>query len=242
MKGVILAGGKGTRLLPATRVINKNMIPIINHPMILYPLEILAKSFGIEDILIVSGGGHVGAFAEFLGDGSQYGVQLTYRVQKEAGGIAQALGLAEAFVGSDHVAVILGDNIFETASLTPLCASIVADSNAHLFLKEVPDAHRFGVATLTGNRITRIVEKPKEPESSYAVTGLYVFPPDVFSYINTLTPSERGELEITDVNNRYVAAGACVAHVLSGFWSDAGTPQSFARTVAWAEQASPPFA
>lgn len=235
-KGVILAGGRGTRLLPATRIVNKHLIPILEKPMILYPLMTLTSVFGVKDVLIISGGEHLGGFAEFLGDGAEFGVSLTYRVQAEAGGIAQALGLAAGFAGSDELAVILGDNVFDAGSLRTEVGKMPASGGAHLFVKEVPDARRFGVATLAGDTITRIVEKPAEPESAHAVTGLYLYPPDVFEKIARLTPSPRGELEITDVNNAYVAEGRCVAHVVSGFWSDAGTPESLARTVAWASE------
>ncbi len=238
MKGIILAGGKGTRLLPATRVMNKHMIPIRNYPMILYPLSTLVRGFGIHDILIVTGGDHVGAFAEFLGDGSVYETALTYRVQKEAGGIAQALLLAEAFSGGEQVVVILGDNIFEHE---PIQTEVLSRDHAHLFLKDVPDPQRFGVATLSEGRVSSIVEKPVTPESPYAVTGLYVYPPDVYERIKVLKPSARNELEITDVNNSYVAQKRCTAHILTGFWSDAGTPASLARTIEWAEEAAPPF-
>ena len=239
MRGVILAGGKGTRLLPATRVMNKHLIPILNRPMILYPLETLRDVFGIRDILIVSGGDHIGGFAEFLGDGKEHGVSLTYRVQTEAGGIAQALALAEGFAAGEPIAVILGDNIFDTAALKKAFAAMKRSAkDAAVFLKEVPDATRFGVPTFAKGRITKITEKPEKPASPYAITGLYLYPQDVFDRIRRIKPSARGELEITDVNDAYVKAGRCRHATLDGFWSDAGTPQSLARTVEWAMDSS----
>ena len=236
MKGVILAGGKGTRLLPATRVMNKHLIPILNRPMILYPLETLRDVFGVTDILIVSGGDHIGGFAEFLGDGSEHGVSLTYRVQTEAGGIAQALSLAEDFAAGEPIAVILGDNIFDNASLKRSVKTMrCSDGEAAVFLKEVPDASRFGVPTFDRKgKITKISEKPQNPASSYAITGLYLYPADVFQKVRRIKPSARGELEITDVNDAYVRAGKCRHALLDGFWSVAGTPASLARTVEWA--------
>lgn len=242
MKGVILAGGKGTRLLPATRVMNKHLIPILNLPMILYPISTL-KSLGVTEIMIVSGGDHIGGFAEFLGDGSEYGVSLTYRVQKEAGGIAQALGLAREFVGDDRVAVILGDNIFDNSVLVGADNNVHRDS-AHIFVKRVSDPERFGVIVAEDHGddkdgdpvvVVHIIEKPKNPPSDRAVTGLYIYPPRVFDIIDTLSPSARGELEITDVNNAFLSSGVMVSTDLKdSFWSDAGTPESLARTVAWA--------
>lgn len=227
MRGVILAGGKGTRLLPATRVMNKHMVPILNRPMITYPLETL-KVMGIVDILVVSGGEHIGAIAEFLGDGSEFGVSLTYRVQKEAGGIAQALALAEGFAAGEPIAVILGDNVFDNDKITEFDLS--DRESAYVFLKAVKDPQRFGVYTTSG-----IVEKPKEPLTDLAVTGLYVYPADVFKVIPTLTPSARGELEITDVNNFYFKEERLRAHYLyNAFWSDAGTPESLYQVTRWA--------
>jgi glucose-1-phosphate thymidylyltransferase len=236
MKGIILAGGKGTRLAPATHVTNKHLLPILHKPMILYPLETL-KTLGIKDILIVSGGNHIGGFAEFLGDGSEYGVSLTYRVQKEAGGIAQALALGKDFARGKGVAVVLGDNVFDNRQFARIqvAPSLNLKENALLFLKQVPDPERFGVPAFNAQgHIVWIEEKPQEPKSPYAVTGLYYYPPDVFDVIPTLQPSARGELEISDVNNYYVARGRCVSVKLPGFWSDAGTPESLYRTSSWA--------
>ncbi len=221
MKGIILAGGKGTRLLPATKVINKHMIPILNKPMILYPLETL-KQLGCDDILIVSGGNHIGQFADFLGDGSEYGVNLTYKVQKEAGGIAQALGLAEDFVNGENFTVILGDNIFGDAPKRP------PEGFCGITLKEVSDPQRFGVY-----HEGLIEEKPKEPKTNMAVTGLYFYTPAIFDFIHSLKPSARGELEITSVNNFCLKNLDTATMEYDGFWSDAGTPESLARVCAW---------
>ena len=237
MKGLILAGGKGTRLQPVTYIVNKHMVPILNRPMILYPLETL-KSLGCTDIMVVSGGGHIGGIAEFLGDGSEYGVALTYRVQKNAGGIAQALALAKDFVGKDSVAVVLGDNIFENAKL-PKPPKAAGKTHAYLFFAHAKDPSRFGVPVFkkgTG-AITSIQEKPAVPQSEYAVTGLYVYPPNVFDIVSTLKPSARGELEITDVNNWYIKKGKCEYALFKGFWSDAGTRESLKEVIDWAYKA-----
>ncbi|TSC68631.1 MAG: glucose-1-phosphate thymidylyltransferase [Parcubacteria group bacterium Gr01-1014_56] len=233
MKGLILAGGKGTRLQPATFTMNKHMVPILNRPMILYPLETL-KYAGITDIMIVTGGDHIGSIAEFLGDGSDYGVTLTYRVQKDAGGIAQALGLAKDFVGSDSVAVVLGDNIFDYTTFPEKLPEGVGSTHAFLFLALVPDASRFGVPEFKDGKLVGIEEKPKEPKSNYAVTGFYIYPPNVFDIISTLKPSARGELELTDVNNWYVKNDRCAHHLHTGFWSDAGTRNSLKEVIDWA--------
>jgi glucose-1-phosphate thymidylyltransferase len=233
MKGLILAGGKGTRLRPATLTVNKHMVSILNRPMILYPLETL-KYAGITDIMIITGGDHIGSIAEFLGDGSEYGVELTYRIQKEAGGIAQALGLAKDFVGNNPVAVILGDNIFDYTTFPALLPQGVGDTDALLFLSLVSDASRFGVPEFKDGKIIGIEEKPKVAKSNYAVTGFYIYPPNVFDIIPTLAPSIRGELELTDVNNWYVKNNRCKHHIHTGFWSDAGTRDSLKEVIDWA--------
>jgi glucose-1-phosphate thymidylyltransferase len=225
MKGVILAGGTGSRMYPLTKVTNKHLLPVYDRPMIFYPLQTLVSA-GIREIMIVSGRGHAGHFLELLGSGMEFGVQLTYEIQETAGGIAEALGLAENWADEDPVAVILGDNIFQD--------SIKSDATsfrkgAKIFLKEVPDAQRFGVAEIDGDRVISIEEKPKKPKSRYAVTGLYLYAPDVFSVIRTLKPSGRGELEITDVNNAYIERGEMQFSLLKGFWSDAGTFDSLLR-------------
>lgn len=214
--GIILCGGRGTRMLPITKVINKHMIPILNKPMILYPLQTLI-AMGITDILIVSGGGHLGDLAEFLGDGSDYRVNLTYKVQKEAGGIAQALLLGEGFVKEEFV-VILGDNYFETAPTYSGQYGIV--------IKEVDNPKRFGVLAYN-----QIEEKPSYPRSNLAVTGLYFYTSKIFNYIKTLSPSDRGELEITDVNNWCLKNFDVETIVYTDFWSDMGTPESMLATI-----------
>lgn len=225
MKGVILAGGTGSRLYPLTKVTNKHLLPVYDKPMICYPLKTLMDA-GIDDILIVSGRGHVGHFLELLGSGSDMGVRLSYEIQEGAGGIAQALGLAKRWSNGDDLAVILGDNIFED-SVRDAVASF--DGGARVFLKEVPDAHRFGVAEVAGDRIVSIEEKPEKPKSNLAVTGLYLYDHRVFDVIKTLKPSGRGELEITDVNNAYIGQGEMGFSMLRGFWSDAGTFDSLLR-------------
>ncbi len=225
MKGIILAGGTGSRLYPLTKVTNKHLLPVYDKPMIYYPLQTLVNA-GIEDIMIISGRGHAGHFLELLGSGSELGVNLTYEIQEEAGGIAQALGLAEDFADNEPVAVILGDNIFQDNVRDEVWSF---KSGAKIFLKEVPDSNRFGVAELKGERIISIEEKPASPKSNLAVTGLYIYDTEVFDIIHTLKPSARGELEITDVNNEFIRTGNMSYSVLSGFWSDAGTFESLFR-------------
>jgi len=225
MKGVILAGGTGSRMYPLTKVTNKHLLPVYDKPMIYYPLQTLVNA-GIKEIMIVSGRGHAGHFLELLGSGMEFGVQLTYEIQEKAGGIAEALGLAESWVDDDPVAVILGDNIFEDSISSDVTSF---RKGAKIFLKEVPDAHRFGVAEINGDHVVSIEEKPEKPKSRYAVTGLYLYDSDVFSVIRTLKPSGRGELEITDVNNAYIKREEMQFSLLKGFWSDAGTFDSLLR-------------
>ncbi|CAD6491125.1 MAG: Bifunctional protein GlmU [Candidatus Argoarchaeum ethanivorans] len=225
MKGIILAGGTGSRMYPLTKVTNKHLLPVYDKPMIYYPLQTLIDA-GIDEILIVSGRGHAGHFLELLGSGSEWCVSFTYEIQDEAGGIAQALGLAERFADEEDVAVILGDNIFQDRISEDVSGF---SGGAKVFLREVPDAHRFGVAELEGTRVVRIEEKPAKPRSNLAVTGLYMYGSDVFDVIGTLKPSGRGELEITDVNNYYIGEGRMGYKVLDGYWSDAGTFESLLR-------------
>ncbi len=225
MKGIILAGGTGSRMYPLTKVTNKHLLPVYDKPMICYPLEMLINA-GITEIMIVSGRGHAGHFLELLGSGAEYGVHITYEIQEAAGGIAQALGLAEGWVDEEAVVVILGDNIFQDSIKEDVATF---SGGAKIFLKPVPDPHRFGVAELHDNRVVSIEEKPKEPKSDLAVTGLYMYDNHVFETIKTLKPSGRGELEITDVNNDYVQRGAMQYSVLDGHWSDAGTFDSLLR-------------
>ena len=226
IKGIILAGGTGSRLYPLTKVTNKHLLPVYNKPMVFYPLETL-KSLGIKDICIVSGGEHIADFIRLLGSGSEFGVTLTYKVQDGPKGIAHALLQAEKFVKNDEkVAVILGDNIFEKVEAQP---EALSDNNAYIYIKEVEDPERFGVVKFNENEIAEIIEKPKEPPSKFAVTGLYIYPSDVFDFIKTLKPSQRGELEITDVNNWYLKQGRLKAIKIDGFWSDAGTFESLLK-------------
>ncbi|HNX68474.1 MAG TPA: sugar phosphate nucleotidyltransferase [Candidatus Omnitrophota bacterium] len=229
MKGVILAGGLGSRLHPLTKVTNKHLLPVYHKPMIYYPIETLVKA-GIRDILVVTGGNSSGDFLKLLGNGKQFGLKhINYTYQEGEGGIAQALGLAEHFAARDKIVVILGDNIIQDDISASVRAFEAQGAGARLLLKKVPDPERFGVATLKGPKITEIVEKPKKPKSCFAVVGIYLYDADVFDYIKTLKPSRRGELEITDVNNWYLKRGALEYDVLKGYWTDAGTFESLHR-------------
>lgn len=228
MKGIILAGGTGSRLRPLTNVTNKHLLPVGRYPMIFYPIYRL-KQAGLRDILIVTGREHMGDVIELLGSGKDFGMEFTYKVQDEAGGIAQALGLAEHFVNGDRCVVILGDNIFED-DITPYIENFEAqDKGAKILLKEVPNPQRFGVPVFKEGKIVAIEEKPKEPKSNFAVTGIYMYDSEVFGIIKTLKPSWRGELEITDVNNAYLNRGTLSYDILKGWWTDAGTPESLYR-------------
>lgn len=226
MKGIVLAGGTGSRLYPLTKVTNKHLLPVGSKPMIFYPIEKLTGA-GIREILIVTGTEHMGDVVSLLGSGKDFGCRFTYKVQDEAGGIAQALGLAENFAGGDAMTVILGDNIFED-DLSDMVAGY-PDEGASIMLKEVEDPTRYGVAELDGDRIVGIEEKPARPKSNLCVTGIYMYDARVFNYIRTLKPSGRGELEITDVNNHYIREGTMTFSVMKGWWTDAGTPQSLWR-------------
>lgn len=237
MKGIILAGGLATRLYPLTHATNKHLLPIYDQPMVYYPIQTLVSA-GIDDILIVTGGPHAGHFVPVLRDGKQFGVRhLEYTFQEANGGIAEALSLAEDFADGESVCVILGDNTTD-ADIRPAVENF--DGGAMLFLKEVPDPQRFGCPVFDpedSTRIIRIEEKPEHPQSSYAVTGLYIYDATVFDYISKLEPSGRGELEITDVNNFYLNDNRLRWAELEGFWSDAGTVQSLYRTNRyWAEK------
>lgn len=238
MKGIILAGGLGTRLYPLTRITNKHLLPVYNKPMILYPLETLRDS-GVDEIMIVCGREHGGHFMNFLGSGEDFGVRLSYGLQSGAGGIAAALSLAENFADQHRVAVILGDNIFENNFKKEIAEfGDLSRPGAKVFLKEVEDPSRFGVPEIHGGKIAAIEEKPKTPKSKYAVVGCYLYSPDVFTKIKTLKPSDRGELEITDVHNKYIAEGALTFGVVDGFWSDAGTFDSLMKTAIWISERS----
>ena len=229
MKGIVLAGGLGTRLLPLTKVTNKHLLPIYHKPMIYYPIETLVTA-GIKEILVVTGGNHAGEFLKLLGNGKEFGLKhLNYTYQEGEGGIAEALGLAEHFADRSPVVVILGDNIIEDNISEPVEAFRKVKRGARIMLKEVPDPQRFGVAEMEGNRIVRIHEKPERPPSHYAVTGIYMYDHTVFDFIRQLEPSDRGELEITDVNNMYIEKGEMGYHILKGWWTDAGTFESLFR-------------
>jgi glucose-1-phosphate thymidylyltransferase len=229
MKGIILAGGLGTRLHPLTKVTNKHLLPVHDKPMIYYPIESLINA-GIRDILIVTGGNNAGDFLKLLGNGSDFGLEhINYTYQVGEGGIAEALGLARYFAGDDRICVVLGDNIIERNFVAAARAFEEQESGARILLKEVPDPERFGVAVLEGEKVLRIEEKPKEPKSNYAVTGIYMYDNTVFDIISTLKPSDRGELEITDVNNAYIERGDLRWDILEGWWTDAGTFESLHR-------------
>lgn len=229
MKGIVLAGGTGSRLFPLTKVTNKHLLPVGRKPMIYYPIEKLTGA-GIEEILIVTGTEHMGDVVGLLGSGREFGCRFTYKVQDEAGGIAQALGLAENFAGTARICVILGDNVFAD-SLANAAARFAAmdGAGAHVMLKQVPDPQRFGVAEIEGGRIVGIEEKPQQPKSDYAVTGVYMYGPEVFNIVRTLKPSGRGELEISDVNQHYAEQGTLTYDMLDGWWTDAGTFESLLR-------------
>lgn len=229
MKGVILAGGLGARLDPLTRVTNKHLLPIFNKPMIFYPIESLVES-GITDIMVVTGGNSAGDFLALLGNGADFGLKhINYTYQQGHGGIAEALSLAEHFVDGDRVVVVLGDNIIEHGIGEFVENFRRQERGARIVLKEVPDPERFGVPVFRDGRIVTIEEKPANPASPYAVVGIYFYDRRVFDIIRTLTPSSRGELEISDVNNAYIAEGEMEHEFLEGWWTDAGTFQSLIR-------------
>ena len=229
MKGIILAGGIGSRLFPLTRVTNKHLLPVYDRPMIFYPIQTLVNA-GITDILLVTGGQNAGEFLRLLGNGRDFGLQhINYTYQQGEGGIADALRLAEYFAAGQKICVVLGDNIIET-NIIAACAQFgKQERGAHILLKEVVDPQRFGVPVFDGGRIVRIEEKPKEPKSPYAVIGIYMYDATVFDRIRKLKPSARGEFEITDVNNRFLADGTLTYSVLDGWWTDAGTFDSLLR-------------
>jgi len=226
MKGVVLAGGLGSRLLPLTKVTNKHLLPVYDRPMIYYPIQALVNA-GIKEIMLVTGGGNAGDFLKLLGNGQEFGLKhLNYTYQQGEGGIADALRLAEHFADGDPICVVLGDNIIEGNIAGAAQAFRDQKLGAKILLKEVNDPQRFGVPVLEGKRVLKIEEKPKHPASRYAVTGIYFYDAQVFDIIKTLKPSGRGELEITDVNNAYIAAGTLTWDVLAGWWTDAGTIES----------------
>jgi glucose-1-phosphate thymidylyltransferase len=223
MKGVILAGGLGMRLFPLTKITNKHLLPIYNKPMIYYPLTTLINA-GIDDILIVTGGNNAGDFLKLLGNGKEFGLKhINYTYQEGEGGIAEALKLAEFFADGEKICVVLGDNLIEKNITGAVKAFETQKEGAKILLKDVPDPQRFGVPEIVGDRIVRIQEKPQTPTSKYAVIGIYLYDYAVFDIVKTLKPSARGELEITDVNNEYIARGTMTYDILEGWWSDAGT-------------------
>ncbi len=232
MKGVVLAGGKGTRLYPLTKVINKNILPVYDKPLIYYPIFTL-RDAGIKDILIVSGRGHAGQFLDLLSDGKNLGVNLTYTIQEEPRGIAHGLGLAEDFADNGPVALILGDNIFEEnleKAVNDFKKQIRKEGKgAKIILKQVPDPKRFGVAEFKGDKLVRIVEKPKKPKSNWIGTGFYLYDNRVFDVIRNLKPSAREEYEIVDVLNLYLKEGLLTYHKTNGEWIDAGTFDSLLK-------------
>ena len=226
MKGVVLAGGTGSRLFPITRVTNRHLLPVYDKPMVYYPIRTLVNA-GIREILLVTGGKNAGDFLRLLGNGKDFGLKhLNYTYQEGEGGIAEALGLAEDFADGDLICVILGDNIVENN----VCSSVEhfkkQERGAKILLKEVPDAERFGVAEIRGDHVIGIEEKPRVPKSHYAVIGIYLYDATVFEKIHRLKPSGRGELEITDLNNFYIQEGTLTYETLNGWWTDAGTFES----------------
>lgn len=228
MKGIIIAGGSGTRLLPLTKVVNKSLLPVWKYPLIYYPLHTLSSA-GIKDIMIVSGRGHAGQFLELLGSGAHLGLKLSYTLQEDPGGIAQALGLCEDFSDNEKVAVILGDNVYQDNFRSAVVKFQSEEEGARVFLKKVSDPERFGVPEIADDKIVKIEEKPAAPKSPYAVTGFYLYDSRVWSVIKNLKPSARGELEITDANNFYVADGTMKFSIVDGWWVDAGTYDSLLR-------------
>ncbi|MCX8021297.1 MAG: sugar phosphate nucleotidyltransferase [Syntrophorhabdaceae bacterium] len=229
MKGIILAGGLGTRLSPLTRITNKHLLPIYNKPMIYYPIETLINA-GITDIMVVTGGNYAGDFLRLLGNGKEFGLKhMNYTYQEGEGGIADALSLAEYFAEGEKICVVLGDNIIERNIIKAVRDFEKQKEGAKILLKEVPDPERFGVAYMQEGRIVEIVEKPKKPRSNLAVIGIYMYDERVFDIIKTLKPSDRGELEITDVNNAYIREGKMTWEMLKGWWTDAGTFESLLR-------------
>ncbi|MBN1361473.1 MAG: NTP transferase domain-containing protein [Sedimentisphaerales bacterium] len=228
MRGIVLAGGTGSRLRPLTKVTNKHLLAVGRKPMIYYPIEKLT-GIGIQEILIVTGVEHMGDVVGLLGSGREFGCRFTYKVQDEAGGIAQALGLAENFASGQPLAVILGDNIFQGSLKGHAERFLAQQQGARLLLKQVPDPTRFGVAEIRDGMVIGIEEKPRQPKSDYAIIGVYFYDGSVFDIIRTLKPSARGELEITDVNNAYIAKGQLAYDALEGWWTDAGTFESLTK-------------
>jgi glucose-1-phosphate thymidylyltransferase len=226
MKGVVLAGGLGSRLYPLTKVTNKHLLPVYNEPMIYYPIRTLVNA-GIDEILIVTGGNNAGDFLKLLENGKDFGLKhINYTYQQGEGGIAAALSLAEYFADRDKIVVVLGDNIIEGNIKAAIQKFRDQKDGARILLKEVPDPQRFGVPVFEGENIIRVEEKPANPASNFAVIGIYMYDYRVFEFIRSLKPSQRGELEITDVNNFYIREGKMQWDTLEGWWTDAGTFES----------------
>ncbi|MCD6459827.1 NTP transferase domain-containing protein [bacterium] len=235
MKGIILAGGLGSRLMPLTKITNKHLLPVYDEPMIYYPIRTLVEA-GITEILIVTGGNSAGDFLRLLGNGKKFGIKgLNYAYQEGEGGIAEALGLAQHFADNQKVIVMLGDNIIQGSIKKAVEDFDKQPKGSKIFLKEVPDPHRFGVPIIDGNRITAIEEKPKKPKSNYAVIGIYMYDAQVFEMIKSLKPSDRGELEITDVNNIYIKNNIMTYEIIDGWWTDAGTFDSLFKAACLVE-------
>ncbi len=228
MKGVVLAGGTGSRLFPLTKVTNKHLLPVGEKPMLLHAVDKL-KEAGMTKILIVSGTEHMGDIVTLLGSGAEYGCEFTFKIQDQAGGIAEALGLARDFAAGERICVVLGDNIFEDSIADQASAYREQEKGARVILKPVEDPHRYGVARTEGEAVVEIIEKPKDPPSNLAVTGIYFYDDYCFEVIDDLEPSARGELEITDVNNAYIKAGTMSFGTFEGWWTDAGTFPSYHR-------------
>jgi glucose-1-phosphate thymidylyltransferase len=225
MKGVIIAGGTGSRLYPLTKIINKNILAVYDKPLIYYPILTL-RDAGINEILIISGRGHAGQYLDLLGAGTQFGLRLSYEIQEVPGGIAQAVGLAQSFAEGEKLMVILGDNIYEDRFAAAVESFRNQDKGAKVFIKKVHDPERFGVPKIDDDRIVEIIEKPRVPPTNYAVTGLYMYDERAFEVIKSLKPSNRGEIEVTDLNNFYAKEGTLGYQMLSGEWIDAGTFES----------------
>ncbi|HEX7362963.1 MAG TPA: sugar phosphate nucleotidyltransferase [Bryobacteraceae bacterium] len=229
MKGIVLAGGTGSRLFPLTKITNKHLLPVYDKPMIYYPIQTLVEA-GIRDLMVVTGGRNSGDFLRLLANGKDFGLKhINYTYQEGEGGIAEALALAEHFADGSRICVILGDNIIETSIAEAVRSFERQERGAKILLKEVEDAERFGVAEVRQGRIVGIEEKPAHPKSNYAVTGVYMYDETVFDKTRRLTPSARGELEITDVNNAYIDEGTMTFGELEGWWTDAGTFESLLR-------------
>ena len=223
MKGVILAGGLGTRLSPLTNITNKHLLPIYDKPMIYYPIQTLVNA-GIEDIMVVTGGNNAGDFLRLLGNGRDFGLKwLRYAYQEGEGGIAEALGLAEHFAEREKIVVMLGDNIIEKNIIRAVNDFEGEEGGARIMLKEVDNPQDYGVAVIEGDKVVKILEKPDDPPTNYAVIGIYMYDNRVFDYIGNLEPSDRGELEITDVNNMYIRDGLMKYEIIEGWWADAGS-------------------